>query len=316
MADPLQDALDYARGQLTTGFLVVREGEVLARANWPAPADAGAFHAAFAYETNAAGELLEDVASLQKSVVALLCAIAADRGLLAYGRPVSHYIGPGWSKAPDEAAITVDHLLTMTSGLDERFEVEAAPGARFFYNTPVYAVLKRLLTIVAGRPLEDLTRDWLAAPAGLADTAWRPRPAALADVGNPTGLVTGPTDMARIGQLVLDGGRAADGTRVVSEAGLAALFERTTTNPAYGRLWWLNGGAFTLRAPAQRVEGPLIPSAPRDTIVAIGHLARRIYVVPSLQAVIVRPGQAPPDPDFDDQLWRRLAPALGQDPAG
>ena len=59
------------------------------------------------------------------------------------------------------------------------------------------------------------------------DTAWRKRPAAMADVGNPTGLVTSPRDVARFGQMVLDAGRAADGRRVVSQAGLAALFARS-----------------------------------------------------------------------------------------
>ena len=43
------------------------------------------------------------------------------------------------------------------------------------------------------------------------DTSWRKRPGAFADVGNPTGLVTTPRDIARMGQLVLDGGKAADG---------------------------------------------------------------------------------------------------------
>ena len=58
----------------------------------------------------------------------------------------------------------------------------------------------------------------------MTDTAWRKRPAAFADVGNPTGLVTSPRDVAKLGQIVLDGGRAGDGRRIVSEAQLSALF--------------------------------------------------------------------------------------------
>jgi CubicO group peptidase (beta-lactamase class C family) len=73
------------------------------------------------------------------------------------------------------------------------------------------------------------------------DTAWRKRPAALASVGNDTGLVTTPRDVARFGLMVLHGGVAEDGVRVVSQAQLQALFTRSVTNPAYGRLWWLNG---------------------------------------------------------------------------
>jgi CubicO group peptidase (beta-lactamase class C family) len=58
----------------------------------------------------------------------------------------------------------------------------------------------------------------------------------FADVGNPTGLYTTPRDMATLGQLVLDKGKAANGKRVISESQLGALFARTPTNPAYGHL--------------------------------------------------------------------------------
>ena len=60
--------------------------------------------------------------------------------------------------------------------------------------------------------------------------------------------------MAKLGQLVLDKGKAANGKRVISAAQLAALFERSATNPAYGRLWWLNGSTYTLRPAGVRTE--------------------------------------------------------------
>jgi len=110
---------------------------------------------------------------------------------------------------------------------------------------------------------------------------------------------------------VLDGGRAADGTRIVSEVQLKAMFERTATNPSYGRLWWLNGGAYALRPLAGRSDGPLIPAAPADLVAALGALDRKLYVVPSLKLVVVRMGQAALDKDFDQQLWLRLMKALG-----
>src|SRR6185503_16942826 len=108
-----------------------------------------------------------------------------------------------------------------------RFAYAAPPGSVFLYNTPVYAVTKTVLAAAARMPLEALTRDWLTAPLGMADTAWRQRPASMAGVGNPTGLVTTPRDVARFGQLILDGGRSASGRRVVSEAGLKAMFARS-----------------------------------------------------------------------------------------
>lgn len=310
--DPFQDVLDYAAAQKTTGFLVIRDGRTLVRRNWPLRPGAQAFRAAFAYETNAAGELLEDVASQQKSFVSLLLAVAVDKGLLDVERPVSDVIGPGWSKATreQESKIRVLDVMTMSSGLGVELAWAAPPGTVFLYNTPVFAVTKRVLAAVAQAPLEAVTRDWLTIPAGMADTSWRKRPAALGDVGNPTGLVTSPGDVARLGQIVLDGGRAADGRRIVSEAGLKAMFMRSRANPAYGRFWWLNGSVFTILPLAKRIDGPLIPSAPPDLVAALGALDRKLYVCPDLRLVVVRLGQAAPDPRFDETLWRKLSKAL------
>lgn len=227
-------------------------------------------------------------------------------------KAVSDYIGTGWTKASpeQEAMIRVIDVLRQSSGLTTEFAYDAPPGTVFLYNTAVYAATKRVLAAAAKQPLEAITREWLTAPAGMGDTSWRKRPAAMADVGNSTGLVTSPRDTARFGQIVLDGGRAADGRPIVSEAGLKAIFTRSATNPAYGRLWWLNGSSYTIKPLANRIDGPLIAAAPPDLVAALGALDRKLYVVPSKKLVVVRMGQAAPDKDFDQQLWLRLAKAL------
>ena len=262
----MQAVMDYVRGQKTTGFLVIQDRKVLIARNWPLPPDAVLFRAHAAYEVNAAGELLEDIASQQKSFVSVLAAIAVDkRGLLDVGpagRPLPRG-SAGREAAPgQEAKIRVIDLLTMSSGLNTDLGYAAPPGTAFLYNTPAYAVTKRVLAAAAHEPLETLTRDWLTTPVGMTDTSWRERPEGGVEAGNPTGLVTSPGDVAKLGQMVLDGGRAADGRRIISETGLKAMFVRSATNPAYGRLWWLNGSAFTIKPLAERVDGPLIPAAP------------------------------------------------------
>ena len=313
----LEDVLAYARAQKTTGFLIVQHRRTIAEQNWVLPDDAVQFRAAFVHG-QAGPALLEDVASQQKSFVALLVGMAVDRGLLDVDRPVSSFLGQGWSKAAPqaEASITVRHLLEMTSGLGEDLRVEAQPGARFFYNTPAYAFTKQVLERVTGRSLDDITQAWLVVPLGLSDTSWRQRPPALADVGNPTGLVTTPADMARVGQLLLDRGLGPDGKRVISVAQLDALLTRTATNPAYGRLWWLNGSDHALRAGAgaPRQESALVPAAPTDLVAALGAHDRKLFVVPSLDLIVVRTGQAAPARDFDQQLWLRLMKALPKRP--
>ena len=308
----MRDLLDYVRGQNTTGFLILRHGKTLVEENWPAPGAPG--FATFVYGSTADGQLLEDVASQQKSFVSVLIGIAIDKGEIDVDKPVSAYIGTGWTKATaqQEAAIRVIDVLTMSSGLDERFAYEAPAGTRFFYNTAVYAISKKILEAATKAPLDRITREWLTEPLGMKETAWRQRPAALAGVGNNTGLVTTPRDIAIFGQMILANGVGPNGRRIISARSLKVMFERSCCNPAYGRLWWLNGGDQTIAADGKRRFGPLIPTAPADLVAALGFLDRRLYVVPSLDLIVVRTGAAASDKDFDQQLWLRLMRALPQ----
>jgi CubicO group peptidase (beta-lactamase class C family) len=304
--------LDYVRGQNTTGFLIIQNGRTLVEKNWPAPTGDAMF-ANFVYEKTKDGALLEDVASQQKSFVSVLVAIAIDKGLIDVDKPVSDYIGTGWSKATpeQEAKIRVIDVLTQSSGLNEKFGYEAPAGTKFFYNTPVYAMIKKIVSAAAKQPLDTITRDWLTVPVGMSDTAWRTRPGALASVGNATGLVTSPRDIARFGEMILHGGVTASGKRLISESSFKAMFVRSKNNPAYGRLWWLNGSDYTMIALAGRKEGELIPAAPADLVGALGAFDRRLYVVPSLNLVVVRTGDAATDKGFDQQLWLRLMKVIG-----
>jgi CubicO group peptidase (beta-lactamase class C family) len=308
----LGDVAAFAQTQKTTGLLVIHERAAVLERNWPLPAGSEGFQARMTHGVTAEGALLEDVASQQKSFIGILVAVAVDKGLLEVSAPVADYLGAGWTKADaaHERAITVRHLMDMTSGLSEAMTSEAAPDTKFFYNTPAYARLKPVLEKVSGRALEELTQAWLAGPAGMADTGWRQRPAELAAAsGNPTGLATTPRDVARMGQMVLDGGLAADGTRIVSEAQLAALFTATPVNPSYGRLWWVNDGAFAINPQGVRTEGPFLPAAPADTVLALGAGGRSLGVSPSRQLIVVRLGQQPDDPAFLGRLWSRVMKA-------
>ena len=310
----LSDVVAWVASQKSTGFIIIDDNRIVTSNIWPVPEADAAFRNNFVHGVTPDGQTLEDVASQQKSFIALLVGIAIDKGQIDIAKPVNAYAAAGWSKASaeQEDAITVRNLLEMNSGLAENLSFEAAPDTKFYYNTPAYAILKRVLAGASKRSLDEITQDWLAAPVGMTNTAWRQRPAAMSDVGNPTGLVTTPTDVARMGQLVLNGGVAANGKRIISKAQLDALFVRTKTNPAYGHLWWLNGSSETVNVGANspRREGQFIKTAPADLIAAMGAQDRKLYIVPSRKLVIVRTGQATPDRQFDEHLWGKLAQVM------
>ncbi len=314
----LADVASYVRSQKTTGFLIIQDGNAIIEHYWPLPDDPASqtFRANFVHGELPGGALREDVASQQKSLIALLVGVGVDKGLIDVGKSVTTYIGAGWSKAApeQEAAITVRHLLEMNSGLKEDLTYKSPAGAEFFYNTPAYAKLKPVLEKAAGQDLRILTQLWFTKIADMHSTGWEQRPGAFSDVGNPTGLVTTPRDLAILGQIILDRGRKPSGARLISEAQFDAIFTPSATNPAYGRLWWLNNGAYALNVGpnAPRREGRFIPSAPADTLSALGAQDRKLFVVPSMKLIVVRTGQAAPDRDFNDRLWQLLSKAATQ----
>ena len=82
-------------------------------------------------------------------------------------------------------------------------------------------------------------------------------------------------DFARFGQLYLDRG-ARDGRQIVPTGWVEASLSPSSAYEGYGYQWWLLG----------RTEAGI----PDDTFAALGHDGQYIYVIPSLDLVVVRNG--------------------------
>jgi len=304
----LQAALDFAGRRATTAMVVVVGGRVMAQQSWGA--DLG---------------FARDIASAQKSVVALLVGNLVDAGTMQVDEPVATYLGRGWSKATaaQEDAIRVRHLLTMTSGLADDLTFEAAAGTLWRYNTNAYQQLPRVVEAVRGDAIDAVTRAELFDPIGVSATSrWRDRPGPGPLSVDPNGrriqgLVMTAPDMARVGLLVARRG-SWDGRAVLTDPGYlaAALASSQQLNPSYGYLWWLNGQqSHVLPGPPVRTPGPLVPDAPDDLVAALGKDDQKIYVCRSLDVVVTRiGGSAGPRSlgalsGFDTELWRRIVAA-------
>jgi len=265
------------------------------------------------------GRMRHDIASGQKSIVAVLVAIGAERGQLQLDDPVSAHLGPGWSRAaPDEeAAITIGHLLTMTSGLGDDLSYVAPPGTRWHYSLgPTWHQLKPLLEAATGDTLQDLTDNWLAGPIGMRESTWINRPGMTYLDGRPIeALLTSARDLVRFGNLILNNG-TVEGREILSADSLAQLLTPSQNlNRAYGLLWWLNGQRPILRPLVEEpVDSVLMPDAPADTVAALGAMGQFCLVTPSRRAVIVRLGSAPrgdwTGSDLPNELWQALDQTL------
>ena len=310
----LAEAVSYVKAQKSSSLLVVQHGNVLVDIEWKIKA--GFRHRAMSHGRNSDGRTIEDVASIQKSVVSILVGIAQARGLLTVNSPVSTYLSEGWSNAAPEREekITIQHLLSMSAGLflkDKKAEPEQPPsGEEWHYNTTAYSYLIDVLEAASGKTIVDVTNEWLAKPLGLSDTKWYQRPwAFLRADANSVGLQTSSKDLARIGEFMLGGGKS-DGKQLLgTDYFNSSIRPSQEMNPAYGYLWWLNGQP--VLADNELNYGGLAPEAPSDMYVAQGALGRKLYIVPSMNLIVVRLG-AQPERNFNRELWRRIMLASGQ----
>lgn len=243
-----------------------------------------------------------DLRSVTKSVLSLLVGIAIDRGWIAsVDLPVLAAF-PEFNDLHTSPAgsVTLRHLLTMSAGLDwneaipyadpgnserqmddaldrcryalERTRV-AVPGTRFGYNGGLSMLLAEVVRRAARRPLDAIAAETLLGPLGITDVEWL----AYAD-GTPnaaSGLRMRASDLAKIGQLVLDEGAWA-GRQIVSRQWIR---DSTTAHVGaeglffYGFHWWLG------RSLVSRRE--------ITWLAALGYGGQRLIVIPSMRIVVV-----------------------------
>jgi len=277
----LAEMLDYARGRSLPvhSVVIVRHGRVVMDAAFY-PYEPGRPH---------------DIASATKSVMSVLIGIAVDKGYvsrLTQAVPELLSVAPQVKLDSRKERLAVEHLLTMTSGLDcgvepgenelaamrrsddwARFALalpmRAEPGTRYAYCSCNNHLLSAILSARTGDSALAFARKHLFAPLGIKDVTWPADPQ-----GRTHGwgdLQLHPRDLAKIAYLYLRGGRW-NGTQVVSEAWVRqsiAPHVPVREGVGYGYGWWIN----TARQPA--------------IFEAVGRGGQRAAVLPDKDLVVV-----------------------------
>ncbi len=124
--------------------------------------------------------------------------------------------------------------------------VVAPPGEKFAYNTGISIVLGEIIRRASGLSADKFAERYLFEPLGITDYYWAKLPGETVETGG--GLFLRPRDMAKIGQLFLNGGQW-QGKQIVSENWVkesTVNHAGTMKNPAwlvaadgYGYQWWL-----------------------------------------------------------------------------
>ncbi|MCC7232486.1 MAG: serine hydrolase [Bacteroidia bacterium] len=257
-------------------------------------------------------------ASAGKSLTASLIGIAEAEGLLNIQDPVSQYLGNGWTSETtiQEDSITIRHLLTMTSGMDDSPPLpctnedtaascllyHSPAGTRWAYHSGAYRKLLDVVASASGTDINTFTSTRLANSTGIAGFWY-------------DGVFYSKARMlARFGLLALNRG-IWDTTPVINDSVYFHDMVNTSQpyNSSYGYLWWLNGKSSYMVPGLQIVfNGSLIPNAPADMVAAMGKNGQLIDVVPSMNLVFVRIGDNPGgalnlvSPAFNDTIWQLL----------
>lgn len=248
--------------------------------------------------------------STSKSFTSALIGIAIDQGYIA-GTDVPFYdffpYGNYDNWHPRKATMTLEDALTMRLGFrwDEWSQpyghpenhltiltmngdyakalldlpIVTDPGSTFVYNTAATTTIGQALEFAVGVPMEQFAEMHLFAPLQVRDAAWGMTPNGLPNGGS--GLFLRPRDMAKFGQLFLNGG-VWQGQRIISEDWVARSVERHVTlswndTSGYGYQWWLDDFF---------VGGESVPSYSTR-----GFGGQYIFVVPSLNLVVAFTGR-------------------------
>jgi CubicO group peptidase (beta-lactamase class C family) len=221
---------------------------------------------------------------------------------------------PAWQKAGDpRGALTLRHLLTMTSGLDnadggadpdsyvarilfgdlsadtagaaDDVALVHAPGSFWAYSTGTSQILSGILarSVGGGRAgVRGFAERELAAPIGIRSLVLE-----FDAAGTPLGgayVWASARDWARLGTLYLRDG-AWDGRRILPEGwvDVARTPAPASNNGTYGAHFWVNGTA---------KEGQFQPlRTGLDAFEMSGNAGQYVVVVPDRDLVLVRLGE-------------------------
>jgi CubicO group peptidase (beta-lactamase class C family) len=261
-------------------------------------------------------------ASMAKTVSAALVGILVAQGKLA---TTDRALLPEWTQRPDDprAAISIDHLLNMESGLDFNEDYgpggdparmlyaensaslfaaakpkRDAPGARFYYSSGDTNILMRVARLKSGLPREAwdaFPRTALFQPMGLS-TALFEQDAAGDFIGS-TFVFMGAHDWARFGLMLADGGQY-QGRQILPADWVARMRTPTARSDGqYSTQTWFRGG---------------VPGEPGRTLELAGFGGQYVTIVPEARTVIVRLGFNPERAAWDHaRFLERVFPALG-----
>lgn len=273
------------------------------------------------FEAYAPGQSANRANNLASGTKSFSCAIAAAAnrdGLLKLDERVAQTVNE-WSRHPQKSKITIRQVLNLTSGIPGgpirpltyaqaiAVPLTYPPGRQFQYGQIPFQVfgevMRRKLLSRQEDPLQYLTRR-VFQPIGLKVAYWQRGSDGQPHL--PSGAWLTARQWLKYGLLVQNQGRW-QGKTILPWATMQQCFQASSIHPGYGLSFWLNsivGAPFT--PPPGNPDFKGFPNAPRDTVMALGLGGQGLYIIPSLQMVVVRQGVLSKRTNFDHDRFLGL----------
>jgi CubicO group peptidase (beta-lactamase class C family) len=167
------------------------------------------------------------------------------------------------------------------------------PGTYWEYHQSAVSLLGETVARSVRRDLQDFAQSQLFGPIGIQPGSWTWDRDRAGHTEAWAHLQMRSVDWARIGTLVLHNGNW-NGRQLISQAYMKQFRTSSPSNHAYGFLTWVNGkDSFVMPGVNGRDAGKgwVLPKAPEDAIIIAGQDEQRVFVLPSLDMIVVRLGQ-------------------------
>jgi len=319
----LEAAADYSEARGGSAVLVMYRGQIIFEE----------------YQNGADENTATHIHSATKGFWSSMLAAAMEDGLVTgYDEIVADTITE-WqdqNEHPGKAEITVGHLASLSSGLSQdvdqiqglnaqepdiyqyvvdELDMNWRAGAKFQYGPSHYYAFGEFLS----RKLEANEQDpdplsylmgRILDPIGVDYDYWE-----RDDAGNPhipNGCNITPRNWVRYGRFILQNGQW-DGVPVVDEDRMKSLRTVDGPNPGHARFLWSNGqGGYgvtpTQVAPEGSPGGFIFHDGYCDIVAALGAGKNRMYIIPQLDAVVLRQTTREADAFEDHDFLERLLP--------
>jgi CubicO group peptidase (beta-lactamase class C family) len=258
-----------------------------------------------------------NIHSASKSILSALFGIALADGVIdSLDAPLADYLPEYIAADSAEAAITLRHVLTMSSGLewtedDTEYSViepsddwvgtilaqplTGTPGVDFNYSSGMSHVLSAVLTRATGSSTCAYAHEKLLAPLGITADHWGRDPSGVFSGGY--NLYMTPRELARFGLLFLRDGEWEGNQLVPTDWVQQSIQPQLPAEDGYdyGYYWWLLSGGS------------------QDVAIAWGFGGQFVYLVPALDLMVVMTADTATDhPELDGEtfLFDHLLPAV------